>query len=62
MTTIPDELRLYGPMTAVTLAARLGRVPTGVDRELRNPAAKGVVERVPDDLPRRGGPRWQATR
>lgn len=62
MTTIPDELRLYGPMTAVTLAARLGRVPTGVDRDLRNLAARGVVERVPDDLPRRGGPRWQVTR
>ena len=62
MTTIPDELRLHGPMTAVTLAARLGRVPTGVDRDLRNLAARGVVERVPDDLPRRGGPRWQVTR
>ena len=62
MTTILDELRLHGPMTAVTLAARRGRVPTGVDRDLRNLAARGVVERGPDDLPRRGGPRWQATR
>jgi predicted transcriptional regulator len=62
MTTILDELRLHGPMTAVTLAARLGRVPTGVDRDLRNLAARGVVERVPDDLPRRGGPHWQVTR
>ncbi len=33
MTTILDELRLHGPMTAVTLAARLGRAPTGVDRD-----------------------------
>lgn len=62
MTTVLDELRLHGPMTAVTLAARLGRVPTGVDRDLRSLAAQGVVERVPDDQPRRGGPRWQATR
>lgn len=62
MTRVLDELRLHGPMTAVTLAARLGRVPTGVDRDLRNLAAQGVVERVPDDQPRRGGPRWQVTR
>ena len=62
MTRVLDELCLHGPMTAVTIAARLGRVPKGVDRELRNLAAKGFVARVPDDLPRRGGPRWQATR
>ena len=62
MTRVLDELRLHGPMTAVTLAARLGRVPTGVDRDLRSLHHRGLVERVPDDLPRRGGPRWKATR